>query len=187
MHEYRIQIILAVLLVFLLYKLLRSVLKKKLEIKYVLSWIIVDFCLLIIDLFPSILTFLCKCLGIQLASNMIFLVAIILGEVLKWLKSLASNTSRPVTRREGSNPSFSAEKGNAKTIFVVHSLFYFSQTDLPHHTPEPETNLQASALLPFGYPASSVHTTAPCAEMCLIFRQALSASYRNFSSFSAGY
>lgn len=35
MHEYRIQIILAVLLVFLLYKLLRSVLKKKLEIKYV--------------------------------------------------------------------------------------------------------------------------------------------------------
>ena len=32
MHEYRIQIILAVLLVFLLYKLLRSVLKKKLEI-----------------------------------------------------------------------------------------------------------------------------------------------------------
>ena len=42
MHEYRIQIILAVLLVFLLYKLLRSVLKKKLEIKYVLSWIIVD-------------------------------------------------------------------------------------------------------------------------------------------------
>ena len=40
MHEYRIQIILAVLLVFLLYKLLRSVLKKKLEIKYVLSWII---------------------------------------------------------------------------------------------------------------------------------------------------
>ena len=76
MHEYRIQIILAVLLVFLLYKLLRSVLKKKLEIKYVLSWIIVDFCLLIIDLFPSILTFLCKCLGIQLASNM--MVAIIL-------------------------------------------------------------------------------------------------------------
>ena len=52
MHEYRIQIILAVLLVFLLYKLLRSVLKKKLEIKYVLSWIIVDFCLLIID-FPG--------------------------------------------------------------------------------------------------------------------------------------
>ena len=31
MHEYRIQIILAVLLVFLLYKLLRSVLKKKLD------------------------------------------------------------------------------------------------------------------------------------------------------------
>ena len=77
MHEYRIQIILAVLLVFLLYKLLRSVLKKKLEIKYVLSWIIVDFCLLIIDLFPSILTFLCKCLGIQLASNiLLFLLAL---------------------------------------------------------------------------------------------------------------
>lgn len=78
MHEYRIQIILAVLLLFILYKLLRSVVKKKLEIKYVLSWIIIDFCLLIIDLFPSILTILCRCLGIQLPSNMIFLVAIIL-------------------------------------------------------------------------------------------------------------
>ncbi len=30
------------------------------------------------------------------------------GEVPKWLKGLASNTSRSVTRREGSNPSFSA-------------------------------------------------------------------------------
>ena len=97
---------------------------------------------------------------------MFILIKSYFGEVLKWLKSLASNTSRPVTRREGSNPSFSAEKGNAKTAFVLHSLFiYFTQTDLPHHTPEPRTNLQVSALLPFGYPASSVHTTAPCAEM----------------------
>ena len=116
---------------------------------------------------------------------MFILIKSYFGEVLKWLKSLASNTSRSVTRREGSNPSFSAEKGNAKTIFVVHSLFYFSQTDLPHHTPEPGTNLQASALLPFEYPASSVHTTAPCAEMCLIFRQALSASDFSFAIISS--
>ena len=96
MHEYRIQIILAVLLVFLLYKLLRSVLKKKLEIKYVLSWIIVDFCLLIIDLFPSILTFLCKCLGIQLASNMIFLVAIILLFLLSKLVESNKNLTQEI-------------------------------------------------------------------------------------------
>ena len=92
MHEYRIQIILAVLLVFLLYKLLRSVLKKKLEIKYVLSWIIVDFCLLIIDLFPSILTFLCKCLGIQLASNMIILLFLLaLSHTILLSKLVESN------------------------------------------------------------------------------------------------
>ena len=91
MHEYRIQIILAVLLVFLLYKLLRSVLKKKLEIKYVLSWIIVDFCLLIIDLFPSILTFLCKCLGIQLASNMILLFLLALSHTILLSKLVESN------------------------------------------------------------------------------------------------
>lgn len=78
MYECRIQIILAILLLLILYKLLRSVLKKKLEIKYVLSWIIIDFCLLIIDLFPSILGVLTRWLGIQVPANMIFLVAIIL-------------------------------------------------------------------------------------------------------------
>ena len=52
--------------------------KKTLEIKYVLSWIIIDICLLIIDLFPPILSFLSELLGVQLPSNMIFLVAIIL-------------------------------------------------------------------------------------------------------------
>ena len=58
MHEYRLQIILAVLLLLILYRLLRAVLKKTLEIKYVLSWIIIDICLLVIDLFPPILSFL---------------------------------------------------------------------------------------------------------------------------------
>ena len=37
MHEYRLQIILAVLLLLILCRLLRAVLKKTLEIKYVLS------------------------------------------------------------------------------------------------------------------------------------------------------
>lgn len=78
MHEYRLQIILAVLLLLILCRLLRAVLKKTLEIKYVLSWIIIDICLLIIDLFPPILSFLSELLGVQLPSNMIFLVAIIL-------------------------------------------------------------------------------------------------------------
>ena len=55
MHEYRLQIILAVLLLLILCRLLRAVLKKTLEIKYVLSWIIIDICLLIIDLFPPII------------------------------------------------------------------------------------------------------------------------------------
>lgn len=78
MSEYRLQIILAVLLCFVLYKLLRSVIKKKLELKYTLSWIIIILCLLVVDIFPSILTFMSNLLGIQLPSNMIFLVAIIL-------------------------------------------------------------------------------------------------------------
>lgn len=79
MHEYRLQIILAVLLLLILCRLLRCCIKKMtLEIKYVLSWIIIDICLLIIDLFPPILSFLSELLGVQLPSNMIFLVAIIL-------------------------------------------------------------------------------------------------------------
>ena len=38
------------------------------------------------------------------------------GEVPKRLKGLASNTSRSVTRREGSNPSFSAHIKADKAI-----------------------------------------------------------------------
>ena len=77
MYEYRLQIILAVLLLLVLYRLLRSVIKKKLEIKYVLSWILIILCLLVVDIFPSILTLISSCLGIYLTSNMLFLVAII--------------------------------------------------------------------------------------------------------------
>ena len=69
---------------------------------------------------------------------MFILIKSYFGEVLKRLKSLASNTRRSVTRREGSNPSFSAEKGNAKTTSVPHSLFYLFHSNRSS-TPHPRT------------------------------------------------
>ena len=87
MHEYRLQIILAVLLLLILCRLLRAVLKKTLEIKYVLSWIITDICLLIIDLFPPILSFLSELLGVQLFL-LVFSHTVLLSRLMETNKTL---------------------------------------------------------------------------------------------------
>ena len=64
---------------------------------------------------------------------MFILIKSYFGEVPKRLKGLASNTSRSVTRREGSNPSFSVEK-ERKTffrpaLFFTHHVIHYHDND----------------------------------------------------------
>jgi hypothetical protein len=65
--------------------------KKALSLKYTLLWLISCFVMLIISIFPGILTFISKIFGFQVASNALF--ALILGFFLLILLSLTSIVS----------------------------------------------------------------------------------------------
>lgn len=77
MNEQRLQIIVAVFLGVLLLSLIRKIVKKQLDIKSTLSWIVLIIVLLIVDIFPQILELTARLIGIQLPSNMVFMLAII--------------------------------------------------------------------------------------------------------------
>lgn len=77
MNEQRLQIIVAVFLCVLLLSLIRKIVKKQLDIKSTLSWILLIVVLLIVDIFPKILELTAHLIGIQLPSNMVFMLAII--------------------------------------------------------------------------------------------------------------
>lgn len=77
MIEPRLQIIVAVFLCLVLLTLIRRIVKKILDIKYTLPWMVLIVVLLFVDIFPQLLVWIASIMGIQLPSNMIFLLAII--------------------------------------------------------------------------------------------------------------
>jgi len=66
--------------------------KNALSLKYTLLWLISGFIMLIVSIFPVIITFISKILGFQVASNALFVL--ILGFFLIILLSLTSIVSR---------------------------------------------------------------------------------------------
>lgn len=77
MNGMRIQVIIAVFLLFVLLILVRGILKKKLDIRYTLSWIVLVLILLFVDVFPQLLNWAANLMGIQVPLNMVFFLAII--------------------------------------------------------------------------------------------------------------
>lgn len=73
----RIQVIIAVILLIMLAMILSMVRKRRLELKYVLGWILCDLALLVFDLFPFLLDRLAELLGIYSPVNMIFFVGFV--------------------------------------------------------------------------------------------------------------
>jgi hypothetical protein len=65
--------------------------KKALSLKYTLLWLISGFAMLLVSIFPDILTFISKILGFQVASNALF--TLLLGFFLMILLSLTSIVS----------------------------------------------------------------------------------------------
>ncbi len=58
--------------------ILRFLLKKKLNLKYTLVWLLTAIVMLVIAIFPQVVTFLANLIGIQVASNAVFFFALIL-------------------------------------------------------------------------------------------------------------
>lgn len=69
------QIICAALIVLALLIIINIVRLRKIDLKYALPWIMVFIILLIVDLFPVILFYISKCMGIATPVNTLYLLA----------------------------------------------------------------------------------------------------------------
>ena len=68
----RIQIIIAIVILIALVVIVNMIRKKALELRYALTWLGVGVVVLILDVFPGIMGWLAKIMGIALPSNMLF-------------------------------------------------------------------------------------------------------------------
>lgn len=81
----RIQIIVAIVIIIALCVIINMIRRKALELRYALTWLCVGGIVLILDLFPGIMSVLSGGMGIEVPSNMLFflgfcfLLAIIFG------------------------------------------------------------------------------------------------------------
>lgn len=72
----RFQIIIGVVLVLAMLLILQQVRKNKLNLRFALLWLVLGILMLIIDIFPEIVAFAAKALGMELASNLLFFLGI---------------------------------------------------------------------------------------------------------------
>lgn len=72
----RFQIIIGVVLVLAMLLILQQVRKNKLNLRFALLWLVLGVLMLIIDIFPEIITFVASTLGLELASNLLFFLGI---------------------------------------------------------------------------------------------------------------
>lgn len=56
--------------------ILQQVRKNKLNLRFALLWLVLGVLMLIIDIFPEIITFVASALGLELASNLLFFLGI---------------------------------------------------------------------------------------------------------------
>lgn len=68
----RIQIIIAIVIIIALFVIVNMIRKKALELRYALTWLGVGAIVLVLDVFPGIMGWLAKIMGITLPSNMLF-------------------------------------------------------------------------------------------------------------------
>ena len=92
----RLQIVIGIIVLFFLCLIANMLRKKKIDLKYSLRWMVLCLLALILDIFPQLMYNCAKILGIELPSNMVFLVAIIL--LISVIYSLATSMSHLSTK-----------------------------------------------------------------------------------------
>ena len=70
--QVRLQIVFGVVLLLFMIAVVHMIRKRYLEIKYTLSWFMTLVFLMIVDVFPGILSFITAWVGVELPSNMLF-------------------------------------------------------------------------------------------------------------------
>ena len=73
----RLKVFLFVVWILILMFLITKLKSKKADIKYILPWLMLDAGMMVITVFPQILTFFCRLFGIETPSNMLFFFALV--------------------------------------------------------------------------------------------------------------
>lgn len=89
--QVRLQIVFGVVLLLFMVAVVHMIRKRCLEIKYALSWFLTLVFLMIVDVCPSILTCVTKWVGVELPSNMLFILGFcfLMGIVLNLTVALS--------------------------------------------------------------------------------------------------
>jgi len=85
----KIQVVVLVLLLISLALLFVQVKKRKLDLKYTLAWFVLVISLIVIDIFPAIITGISNAVGIATPSNMLFLVGYVLLVIIIYTLTVA--------------------------------------------------------------------------------------------------
>ena len=95
----QLQILLIIAFIGLLIWILREVKKNRLELRYTLSWLFLDIALLIISIFPQLLTKISNMLGIYSPVNMIFFLGFVFSLIIIYTLTVAiSKMSEEIKR-----------------------------------------------------------------------------------------
>lgn len=84
----RLQIIIGATIILALIYIAHTIKKNAIDIKYALIWFVVGFVLLIFDLFPGLLNFVTKGMGIALPVNMLFFMGFCLAILIIFMLSV---------------------------------------------------------------------------------------------------
>ena len=95
----RIQIILLILLAAGLAVIVNMVRKRVLELKYVLAWLFADLVLVVLVLFPRLISDLSRLLGIYSPMNMIFFLGFLLSLIILFTLTVALSKATASSRR----------------------------------------------------------------------------------------
>lgn len=68
----RIKIIVAIVIILALCVIVNMIRNKALELKYALAWLLVGFCVLVLDLVPGLMDWMADMMGIASSTNMLF-------------------------------------------------------------------------------------------------------------------
>lgn len=85
----RLQVILLVLFVSIFLFLINQVKKKAVALKYTLAWLLLDFALIVLTCFPSLLQIIAETLGITSPINMIFFCGFVLALIIIYTLTVA--------------------------------------------------------------------------------------------------
>ncbi|MCR5700796.1 MAG: DUF2304 domain-containing protein [Lachnospiraceae bacterium] len=92
----RLQIVIGVILVSFMLIIVNMIRKKKFDLRYALSWLTMLVVALILDIFPRIVFGLAHVIGIDIPSNMVFFVGLILAIIM--IFTIAVSVSRMSNR-----------------------------------------------------------------------------------------